>query len=467
MRCAAALFFLFLSYYLVKPLRNSQFLSEFGPFALPWMYLVVSFGSVVVTRIFQWCARRFTRRQVVAGTFLWAIGCKAFFFFALPRGGQAMTAAFYLWASVYFLLLVSTLWGCLNERFRIDQCQRCFPFIALGSTIGNIAGAELADRLKDAGPKCLGFAALACLVSLMLLWRELRYPVQMQESSGEAIRASTSGFGWLKNLSLRAIAMMVLALAIYSTSTDFITQRRLDVSIGRAVYAQEIAPLWPDGYGEISGLRNLPSGSQDSALRQIAQSHQLDGDRLAAAYRSYKAEYGKRLSGVFANIFKYQGILGIVILGVLCRPFLRTFGLSAALVVMPSFAICVTLLLMFPLDVLWVQLVLVLSGSLNYSFNNAAKEMLYTGTDRSAIIQAKPFIEGPLMRIGDMFCSVLTICSGLVVAGMGWARSWEEWLIVLPCASALICWWLLVRQAGSAYQARAAKLDTEPQETAE
>lgn len=454
-RCAAALFFLFLSYYLVKPLRNSQFLTEFGPFALPWIYLAVSLGSLVVTRVFQWCSLRFTRRQVVAGTFGWAIGCKVFFFFALPWGGQAITALFYLWASVYFLLLVSTLWGCLNERFRVEQCQRCFPFIALGSTIGNIAGAALAERMKSAGTATLGYAALACLFSLLLLWRELAYPVQMQEAcAGRGSRPGAPRFGWLRDQSLRAIAMMVLALAVYSTSTDFLTQRRLDRSIGQAVYAQEMAPLWRDGYEQISDLRNLPNARQEPALQKLAQRHQLDPDKLTAAYGNYKSEYRHRLSGVFANIFQVQGILGVLILGVLCRPFLRTFGLSAALIVMPSFALCVTLVLMFPLDVMWVQLILVLSGSLNYSFNNAAKEMLYTDTDRDAIIQAKPFIEGPLMRLGDVVCSLLTICSGLVVAQAGWAQIWGEWLMVLPCTLALICWWVLVRRAGLLFSSR-------------
>lgn len=451
LRCAAALFFLFLSYYLVKPLRNSQFLTEFGPYALPWIYLVVSIGSVVVTKVFQWCSLRFSRRQVVAGTFLWAIGCKAYFLVALPRGGQSITALFYLWASVYFLLLVSTLWGCLNERFRVDQCQRCFPFIALGSTVGNIAGAWLAERMKNQGTVSLGYAALACFLSLLLLWRELAYPVQMQAKSREN-RPAAGGFGWLRDQSLRAIAMMVLALAVYSTSTDFITQRRLDVSIGQAAYASQIGPLWSDGYAEISALRNLPSARQEPALQALAQAHGLDPEQLVASYARYKIDFGNRLSGVFASIFQYQGVLGILILGVLCRPFLRTFGLSAALIVMPTFAFCVTVVLMFPLDVMWVQLILVLSGSLNYSFNNAAKEMLYTSTDREAIIQAKPFIEGPLMRLGDVLCSLLTILSGLTVARMGWTRSWEEWLIVLPCAVALICWWVLVRRAGQANQ---------------
>lgn len=448
LRCASALFFLFLSYYLVKPLRNSQFLAEFGPSALPLIYLVVSVASVLVTKVFQWCSQRFTRTQVVAGTFLWAISCKVFFFLTLQHGGQAVTALFYLWASVYFLLLVSTLWGCLNERFRVDQCQRCFPFIALGSTIGNIAGASLADLMKGAGPKSLLCAALACFFSLMLLWRELAYPVQMQARKADQ-NNSAGGFGWLRDRSLRAIAVMVLALAIYSTSTDFITQRRLDVSIGQAVYAQELGPLWPGGYDPISSLRNLPSARQEPALRELARQYRVDAAQLVAGYGRYKKEFSNRLSGVFATIFQYQGILGVLLLGVLCRPFLRKFGLSAALIVMPTFALCVTLLLMFPMDVLWVQLILVLSGSLNYSFNNAAKEMLYTSTDREAIIQAKPFIEGPLMRLGDVFCSLLTIISGLAVARMGWAKSWEEWLIVFPCVVALTCWWVLVGRAGS------------------
>ena len=241
-RCFGALFFLFLSYYLVKPLRNSQFLKEFPPQALPWIYLLVSGASLALTRVFQWSASRISRRSLVASTFLWAILCKALFYWGLPQGGHAWTGAFYLWASIYFLLLVSTLWGCLNERFTSQQGERYFALIALGSTLGNIAGAQIADWLVgwqwSYGTLLLSATALG--VSLLLLWPELSFPVVVPPEVDQ--RCPSSKGAWIKDRFLRSIGVMVLSLAIYSTALDFVTQRLLDRQVGQQVYARHVQP---------------------------------------------------------------------------------------------------------------------------------------------------------------------------------------------------------------------------------
>lgn len=446
-RCAGALFFLFLSYYLVKPLRNSQFLKEFAPHFLPWIYLVVSGGSLLVTQIFQWCAARMGRRSLVAGTFAWAMLCKVFFFVTLPDGGQRTTGLFYLWASVYFLLLVSTLWGCLNERFQSQQGERCFPFIVLGATLGNIVGSYCADAMSEWGYATLLWSALALLLSLGLLWREFDYPVQMSAQAPPYRKV-----GWFHDRYLRAIAVMVLALAVFSTATDFVTQRRLDVQVGEQVYRAQVAALWPDGYAEFSALRILDSRLRQARVAQLAHGHGLDPAALQLAYDGFRDEREKRLREIFATTFLAQGLTGVVLLGLICRPFLARFGLGTALTVLPTFALLLLPILLLPLEVGWIQVVLVCSGALNYSFNNAAKEVLYTATDRSAIISAKPFIEGPLMRIGDVICSLLTLSIAWLVARQGWPSWWEELLMILPCFAVVLLWWLLVRQAGHDYR---------------
>ena len=462
MRSAAALFFLFLAYYLIKPLRNSQFLKEFPPHALPWVYLAVSAGSLLITRIFQWCSLRMSRRTVVAGTFGWAMSCKIFFYFALPMGGQRMTGIFYLWASIYFLLLVSTLWGCLNERFRSDQGERCFPFIALGSTIGGIVGSYCADATAGWGYSTLLMSAMALFCSLALLWIELAYPVQMAERRKPP--QGRRGWGWLSDQTLRAIAMMVLALAVFSTATDFVTQRRLDVRVGEQVYQREVAPLWADGYPELSALRQLDSSLRQSRLDELAARQGLDRQALQEAYTHFRDQSERRLRGIFATTFMAQGLTGVIVLGLICRPFLARFGLGTALTVLPTFALVVLPILLLPLDISSIQFLLVCSGSLNYSFNNATKEMLYTATDRHAIVSAKPFIEGPLMRIGDVLCSLLTIGTSWLVARQGWPSSYQEVLMVAPCALIVACWWVLVRRAGRAYQGSCQRLVTKADE---
>lgn len=443
---------MFLSYYLVKPLRNSQFLKEFTAYELPAIYLVVSFFSVAVTRLFQWCAHRTSRKTVVAGTFLWATACKLFFFAELPLGGPQMTFLFYLWASVYFLLLVSTLWGCLNERFRSDQSERCFPFIVIGSTVGNVLGSLLSDWTAGQGYWTLIWSALALLIALVLLWGELGYPVLM--APPRQTRAPSVGtLWWLKDRYLRAIASMVLALAVSSTCMDLIVNRRIDQRVGLQLYQHHLAGLLPEGFEQVSALRTLDSRQRQQKLAELAGQNGLEVESLRAAYASFSDQKEQQIRRVFSQTYSCQGIAGIVILSLLCRPFLSRFGLGVALIVLPTVALLILPTLLMPLDVLWIQLIMVASGSLNYSFNNATKEILYTATDRRAIIDAKPFIEGPLMRLGDVLTALLSLGATWLVVRLGWPRAREELLMVIPCSLVVMVWWVLVRQAGRAYDA--------------
>jgi hypothetical protein len=301
---------------------------------------------------------------------------------------------------------------------------------------------------------------------LALLWPELNYPVQMAERKEPEAGATARRFGWLSDRFLRAIGVMVLALAIYSTATDFITQRRLDTILGQEAYQHEVHSIWPGGYTQLNDIRKLASEKRASALEQLALDNHLVAADLQQAYDRFREHRERRSREVFSNIFYYQGVVGVIVLGVFCRPFLRLFGLKAALIVLPTFALCVLPMLLTPLDLLTIQLVLIFSGSLNYSFNNATKEILYSATDRVSLLQAKPVIEGPLMRLGDVIFSTESILVVAAVAHFGWSPAWIERLMVAPCFIAVSVWWLLVRQAGRAYQSRV-QPDSEPQETPE
>ena len=52
---------------------------------------------------------------------------------------------------------------------------------------------------------------------------------------------------------------------------------------------------------------------------------------------------------------------------------------------------------------------MVIGGALNYSINNVTKEVLYTPTSKETKGKLKAIIDGPMMRIGDLFASLVKI----------------------------------------------------------
>ena len=461
LRNFAALFFLFLSYYLIKPLRNSQFLKEFPPHALPVIYLVVSFFSLALTRVFQWAEPRVSRKLLVAGTFAWAALGKLYFYVTLAEAGQSGAAQFYLFASVYFLLLVSTLWGCLNERFLPEQAGRCFAWIALGSTLGGISGAQVAHwmAVHRWGHGCLLWSALALLASLLSLWPELSWPVVAPRREHPPVDS-----GWRQDISLRAIAVMVLCLAVFSTALDLISQRRLDQALSRRAFSHQAQMLsgWSGGEGEFSRIRSLSQSQRKQKLAQLAEEAGVSSGQMELLFGRYQDQLELGLRTTFASISRGQGVLGVVVLAIFCRPFLMRFGLSASLRLLPSFALLALPLLLLPLEVAWVEIIVIVAGTLNYSFNNATKEVLYTATPRPLLMQAKPFIEGPLMRLGDVLCALIMLgCAGAVqLAG----RPSEDGaaLMVLLCLAVVLYWWWQVGKAGRTCQPLLSGSDTSP-----
>ena len=84
-----------------------------------------------------------------------------------PRAGwgQAWAArAFFVWASIANLLVVSIAWGSLAGRFTSDQAHRLYGLIAAGGTLGAIVGSSLAGLLAvPAGPTWLMLLAAGFL----------------------------------------------------------------------------------------------------------------------------------------------------------------------------------------------------------------------------------------------------------------------------------------------------------------
>ncbi len=69
--------------------------------------------------------------------------------------GEASGRVFYVWFSVFNLFSTMVFWALMADRFTLEQSKRLFGVIAVGGTLGAIAGPWLAERAggaaRDAG----------------------------------------------------------------------------------------------------------------------------------------------------------------------------------------------------------------------------------------------------------------------------------------------------------------------------
>lgn len=468
------------SYYLVKPLRNSQFLKEFPPEFLPVVYLVISLLSFGVTKIYSHLYGRLDRGRILTATFLVVCLCKLFFSFSLVEASRGLTILFYLWGSVYFLLVLSAIWGCINDIFRADQSERCFGFVATGSTLGCIWGSYLATNLSFMGPKVLLVASFFLLLALASVQSARHFGRQflVQHSESPAAQESnrqqetstqappTRGFLselklMLGNRYLLSLATMVTCLAIYTTGVDFTSQQQMDRSLAELAYGKHLSQFGPapnsPAFKFVRSLRGADPQERASKILEFAGANHLtstQAQELAQGYDLYKKEVNERTQSFFASTNLYQGLCGALVLTFVCPWLFRNLGMSVATMIFPVFALAGLAVFTVPLSVEVIQFLLVVGGTLNYNLNNATKEVLYTVTTSEEKYRIKPMIEGPCMRMGDMIASVAKLALGLLVIQAPGLSPYKDNIYLLMCGLCVCLWIRAIWWASGEYSER-------------
>jgi AAA family ATP:ADP antiporter len=158
------------SYYIVRPMRDEMGVAG-GVENLPWMFTGTFLVMLAAVPVFGWVAGRYPRRQFlpyVYGFFM----ANVLIFYALFESGVEhawVARAFFIWASVYNLFVVSVFWSVMADTWRSDQARRLFGFIAAGGTAGALAGPALtAVLVLPLGPNRLLLLS-ALLLSLAVL----------------------------------------------------------------------------------------------------------------------------------------------------------------------------------------------------------------------------------------------------------------------------------------------------------
>jgi len=157
-------FLLFAAYYTIRPLRDAMGLRG-NVKTLPWLFAGTLAAIVVATPLFAALVERLPRRRFVPLVYhFFAANLVAFFF--ILRGNPSTTAArvFFIWTSVFNLFAVSVFWAFMADRFGSGAAARRFGVIALGGTLGAMAGAAITTLLAER----VGATNLTLVAALLL-----------------------------------------------------------------------------------------------------------------------------------------------------------------------------------------------------------------------------------------------------------------------------------------------------------
>ncbi len=356
-----AYFFLVItSYYLIKPVSRSLVLGELGSRMVPYVDLVCALMMGPFVAVFARFVDRMPKPRLVSASFWTVIGILIVFWGLMGSPAPAIAAIFYIWVSIFSVLVVTLFWLVANDLFRPQEAKRLFGFIGSGGILGGIVGSSIAAvgaQLIGTQHLLLVSAGLlvVCWMVVQRLWAFA--PDRTEEGPAPLRRESLlSNVGDFARLILSSRYLLLL-----------ITMVGLNKLIATLVYYQ-LNPFIEQAFP-----------GQDARTT---------------------------FTGMFLG---GMNVLSFIIQFFCTSWVLRRMGLSVALLALPVGVLAGTTALVFAPGVWLAALTELYDGSMNYSLQQTTKEVLYLPIDRSIRYKVKPFIDMVMFRFGKGIAAVIGI----------------------------------------------------------
>jgi AAA family ATP:ADP antiporter len=375
-------FLLLFSYQIVKALREAFMLTRFSAEVRAYAVAATALVLMILVPLYGRLRNHVDGAQLLRVVTLF-FAVTALMFAGLAASGITVAFVFYVWVSIYGVMVIAQMWAFAADSFNVKSGQRLFPVIMLGANLGALAGAKSAQLAVEAlTPIGLMLVATGALVATLFVAGPERAAVPegsraISAEHGKPVPRLLGGIGLvLKDHYLLLIALLVVLLNWINTTGEFIL----------ADFVQ-----------------------RDAAAR--AASGGADAGTLITAF------YGS-----------FQFWVTVVSLGIqlfLVSRIYRTVGVRGALLIHPTVvALGYGMLALAPLLggfipiftlIRWVKIA---ENSLDYSLMNTTRHALFLPVDRDSKYEGKTAIETFFWRFGDL------IQAGAVFVGLHWLQ-WE------------------------------------------
>jgi len=386
LRFVAGLFLLLTAYYILKVIREPLILATESAVSRSYARALQALLLIGLVPLYSALANRVAPAVLVHYVFLFFVaGLLAFF--GLGRAGVHVGFAFFAWLGIFSTMTIAQFWSLANDLLTESEGERLFPLVAVGGTLGAIAGAQIAAHgITILGPFGLMLVAalliagcMACIASGTRAWRNRRGApdagLAADDRSGESrvVHDPHGGFTLLlHDRYLLLIACAVLMVNVVNTTGDYMLAELVSRAAGTATAGAVDADQARRTYiGVFYG--NLQTAI--SALTALAQML------------------------LVARVFRWAGLeRALFVLPVIV---LLGYGAVAVLPVVGLLAV-----------------VKVLENGTEYSLQNTLQQALFLPTSRDAKYKAKAAIDTFVVRAGDVGSAALVYLGTQLALGV-------------------------------------------------
>ncbi len=378
-------FALLCSYYIIRPMREEMGILG-GVENLQWLFTGTLLAMTVAIPLFGWISSRFPRRQFLPYVYLFFITMLVLFYFLLDGVFSPIyvARAFFIFASVFNLFVVSVFWSFMADLYSNAQARRLFGFIAAGGTVGALTGPALtAFLVQPLGTKNLLlasavflFLAIVCIIRLSS-WSAM----QVTSTTGKANQTEDTGLNF------------------------FDSESQQDAPMGGSIWSGVIM-VFRSPY--LLGICLLMLLFSTLATFLYFMQAQIIRDAFTDSAQR---------TAVFALIDLAVNALTLVTQLFLTNRLIKWFGLAVVLAIIPLLLAAGFILLGLSPVLGVLLLVQVIRRAGNYAVMRPAREMLYVVLSREEKYKAKNVIDTVVYRTGDAISA--WVYAGMRSVGMG------------------------------------------------
>jgi MFS family permease len=343
------------SHTLLETARDALFLARLPASQLPWMYLAIAF---VAFGLSQAPSSRLERAFGAYGLALLLLSSSVVTFLLWAFGSWRspwMLYVLYTWSGFFGTITGIRFWLVLSEIYTVSQAKRVYRLIAIGSVLGAIVGSAVAAIVTMHLPA----ERLVLLSALLAAVTGLGPALLLKQPQGEASGMSATNAG----LSLRDAVRLIGEHPYVRPLAGLVVSSTVAVTLAdylfKAAVARDIAP--------------------------------------------------ENLGSFFSMVYVVLNVLALVVQVFAVGPLLAKAGVHRALWILPALLIAGSTGLLVGGGLVAALLLKTADGTLRYSLNRTATELLYVPLSDVLRSRVKPFIDAAGQRGGQALASLLIL----------------------------------------------------------
>jgi len=232
-------------YYIIKPVRDAQYLIVKGSKELPIAYLLTALIMGFFVAFYSKLQIKVQRHVLIISSLIFFISTCFLSGLFFRKGLPWMPLVFWIWANIFIVVLVTQFWILVNDIFNPREAKRLIGFFGSGGILGGVFGGLLTGFLGSNFSDYLLFIATGILiisvfiVNYIFIWQRKRISTEDraekkydENKEGEPKVGFKDCFDTVRrNYYLKLLAAMVTITFVVSTLIDWQYKSVIDFKI--------------------------------------------------------------------------------------------------------------------------------------------------------------------------------------------------------------------------------------------